>query len=291
MTTFGDMVYQLGGMPVGSAVEFMTRADSNVYFVDGRHGSDHNDGTKLDHAFATIEQATTIVNADIDWTASPWANRDIIVIAPGTYAENLTSLPYGCNVIGMGMDVRDAQNGVKIKPASGDPVDVASVINTSFYNIGFESPGTGAAFDADICNNVRFENCFFTGAAEATTAVYAFITTDATKVTFKDCWFCNADHGIYFNYTDANDKAAYIDVDHCLITGTDVTGIYTHTNLVGPHSVIRDTTIVGAGQTITKGIDDNAGLFDVVNTYIEATTGSEGTRSRNSVYENGSLVG
>jgi len=230
------------------------------------------------------------MNARIGWSNSPWANSDIMYIAPGTYAENLTSLPYGCTVVGLGFDNRDAQNGVKIKPASGDPVDVTSCINTSFYNIGFESPGTGAAFDASNCNNVLFQDCLFTGAAELTTAVYGFWTSDATRVSFRRCHFCNADNGIYFSYTDGGDKACYIDVDHCLITGCSATGIYTHVNLVGPHFVVRDTTIVGAGQTCVIGIDDNAGVIDECKNFIEASTAVSGVRSSNGSYGSGILL-
>jgi len=284
------MVFALGGVPCVSNLEMIPRNDSYVYFVDGRDGSDGNSGRRLDRAFATIENAITVVNDRIDWAASPWGNRDIIVIMPGTYAENLTALPHGCNVIGLGYDVRDGQNGVKIKPASGDPVDVSAVVNTSFYNIMFESVDTAAAFDAAICNNVLFQNCMFTGAPEATTAVYGFWTSDATKVTFRDCWFCNADNGLYFTYTDGGDKAAYILIENCLITGCSATGIYTHINIVGPHFVVRNNAIVGAGQTLTIGIDDNAGIIDEMFNGIEATTAVSGVRSSNGSYGNGVLL-
>ncbi len=290
MTRVPDMLEHMGGVPVINALAMLPRYNSNIYWVDGANGSDGNDGLAWDRAFATIAKAVTTMNDRISWSATPWANRDIMIIAPGTYAENLTSLPYGCTIIGLGHDVRDGQNGVKVKPASGDPVDVGALINTAIYNVGFESPGTGAAFDADICNNNYFEGCFFTGAAEATTAVYAFITTDLTKTTFKNCWFCNADYGAYFNYTDANDKVAYLLMEDCLITGCDTAGIYTHANLVGPHSIVRHCTITGSGQTLTKGIDDNAGVIDEMFNAIEATTAVEGVRSSNGSYGNGVLL-
>ena len=290
MTTAPDMLYHLGGVPVGGLPFFKTYT-SKVYYVDTVNGSDNNSGESIREAKATIAAAVTLVNNRISWSDSPWGRRDIIIILPGTYAENLTSLPYGAVMYGVGLDNRDAQSGVKVKPASGDPVDVGSCINTEFYNIGFESPGTGAAFDADICNNSYFYNCFFTGAAEATTAVYAFYTTDATKLTLDNCWFCNADNGIYFNYTNANDKAAYVNIKDCIITGCSATGIYTHKNLVGPHSVVRGTHISGSGQTCLIGIDDNAGILDVSWTTTESSTGFSGCRSVNGSYANGSLIG
>jgi len=277
----------LGLMGSGPADDVLK---GNIYYVNKDGGKDTNDGLSPRYPFLTIAKAISVVNARISWSASPWANHDSIVIYPGEYAENLTSLPYGATVIGLGHDVRDAQCGVKIKPASGSPVDVGACINSAFYNIGFESVDTSAAFDAAICNNVLFSGCFFTGAPEATTAVYAFITSDATKVTFRDCWFCNADNGMYFKYTDGGDKAAYILVEDCLITGCSAAGIYTATSLVGPHFIVRHNTIAGAGQTLAIGIDDNAGLIDESFNAIEATTAVDGVRSSNGSYGNGSLL-
>ena len=131
MSVTPDMLFHMGGVPVGGPI---IPSSANAYFVDGLNGSDSNEGRRNDEAFATIAAAVTIMNARIDWSASPWARRDVLIIQPGTYAENLTSLPYGCVVIGAGEDIRDAQSGVKIKPATGDAVDVGACINSSFYN-------------------------------------------------------------------------------------------------------------------------------------------------------------
>jgi len=52
MTTFSDMVYHLGGLPVMAGVPFCK--DSKYYFVDARNGNDTNDGLSLEHPMATI---------------------------------------------------------------------------------------------------------------------------------------------------------------------------------------------------------------------------------------------
>lgn len=282
LTSFGIPLPN-GGLP-------LKKNSANYYFVDTANGADTNNGLSPDKAYATIAKAVTTVNARINWSASPWGTGDVIVVFPGTYAENLTSLQYGATMYGIGYDIRDGQNGVKIKPASGDAVDVGACINAEFHNICFESVDTAAAFDAAVCNNVLFQNCMFTGAAEATTAVYGFWTSDLTKTTFRNCWFCNADNGAYFTYTDANDKVAYLLMEYCVFTGCSATGIYTHTNLVGPHSVVRHCTITGSGQTLTIGIDDNAGVLDEAFNAIEATTAVDGVRSSNGSYGNGVLL-
>lgn len=261
-----------------------------AYFVNKDGGSDGNDGLSADLPQATIESAVTDMNGRIDWTASPWGNHDILYIYPGTYAENLTSLPYGCFVIGLGTDIRDAQIGVKVKPSSGDALDCASWVNGHMEYVGWESVDTAAAFDAAILNNVYMYKCFFTGAAEATTAVYGLWTSDSTKLTLDTCWACNADNGFYFTYTDANDGINYLDMVNCKITGCSATGIYTHTNLVGPHSTVRFCHISGSGQTLAIGIDDNAGVLDESFNCIEATTAVDGVRSSNGSYGNGVLL-
>ena len=87
MTTFGDMVFQLGGSPVGG-LPIMT-GENKYYFVDGKYGLDGNSGSKPTDALATIGAAITLARARVDWSATPWARRDVIVIAPGSYDEAL----------------------------------------------------------------------------------------------------------------------------------------------------------------------------------------------------------
>ena len=132
---------------------------ANIYYVNKLVTSSGN-GLTWAKAFKTIAEAITVVAARVDWSASPWATNDVIVIGPGLYAENLTSMPHGATMMGIGHDLRDAQLGCKIKPASGSPVNVGAMINTKFMNIGFEAADTSACFDAEILNNCMFGFCF-----------------------------------------------------------------------------------------------------------------------------------
>lgn len=52
MTTYGDMLRHLGGLPVMAGIPFCK--DSKYYFVDARNGSDGNDGLSPDSPLATI---------------------------------------------------------------------------------------------------------------------------------------------------------------------------------------------------------------------------------------------
>jgi len=240
--------------------------------------------------FSTVEEAITKMNSRIDWSVSPWAVGDTLYIFPGTYAENLTALAHGCYIIGVGDDVRDGENGVVIQPASGDPVDVGALINTVVENMGFVTNGTNQAFDCAITNNCYFRRCFFSGPAESVTATYGFYTNDSVKTTWEDCWFCNAAIGLGFDYADANDSVSYAKIKDCQVTGCGTSGIYTSTNLVGPHSQIINTHCTGGGQSTTKQFDDNSNLFDVVMSTFEGTTATEGGRSFNGSYGNGALI-
>lgn len=288
MSVAPDMLFHMGGIPVGGPI---IPSSSKVYFVDKKNGSDSNDGRNLNGgSLATIAAAITLVNANIDWSVSPWAQRDVIYIMPGKYAENLTSMPYGAIMIGAGYDMKDGENGVLIKPAAGSPVNAGSVINSEFYNLGFESPDTDAAFDCTVSNSNLFYNCWFKGLPAATTAVYAFLTTDTTATTFRNCWFHNADYGVYFKYVDGGDKVVGLTIEGCRITACSAAGIYVASSLVGNNAIVRHNTIAGAGETMTIGIDDNVGIIDESFNAIEATTAVDGVRSSNGSYGNGVLL-
>jgi len=76
MTTVGDMLYQLGGVPVNS--EFTT---GSVFFVDSVTGSNSDDGKSPATAFATIDFAIGNCTAN---------KGDIIYVMPG-HDENPTA--------------------------------------------------------------------------------------------------------------------------------------------------------------------------------------------------------
>jgi hypothetical protein len=287
---YGLSVY---GMPlVGPDVPMFFGANTQYYFVDGTNGSTTNSGERADDALSTIAAAITKCNDRIDWSVTRWANNDVIIIAPGVYAENLTDLPYGCTLVGLGFDNRDAQNGVKIKPTSGAPVDVDSVINSTFINIGFETADTTAGhavFDAAICNNCYFFGCRFAGPAETATAV-GFVSNDMTCTKLFDCDFTCLDKGLDVNYADSGDKFAHCYLGCCRFTQIDTAGIEISLSLVGPSSIVERCIFVGAGQTMAIGIDDNVGLLDIIRCDITATDPIQGCRSAEGCYGNGLLL-
>lgn len=285
--------YNFRGTVLGVGSPGFPPARASVYYVDGKSGSDSNTGKSWEGAFATIAKFNTVARARVNWSDTPWARADICYIAPGTYAENLTTMTHGAMYIGMGHDIRDAQLGVKIKPASGSPINLDGLVNTAFFNIGFESADTSRAFDCTVLNNCYFDTCFFSGAAESVTCTEAFYTSDCVKTTFKNSWFCNAGYGMRFEYVDGGDSISYLLVEDCIISGVGTCGIYTSLNLVGPHSIVRRTDVYGGGQTLTTGVNDLSHILQLSGVNIEATTaiGASGApRGVNFSYGNGTLL-
>lgn len=76
MTTFADMVYGLGGVPLLDNIPFSK--GSRAFFVDPDNGSSGNDGRTPDHALALVSQALAKCAAD---------NNDVIFLL-GTATGN-----------------------------------------------------------------------------------------------------------------------------------------------------------------------------------------------------------
>jgi len=254
------------------------RHDSNQYFVDGRYGNDNNSGKSVGQPYKTIAKAITVANARINWSASPWANSDKITVFQGSYAENLTSLPYGCEIEGMG-DAWDAdgENGVRIKPASGSPVDVNACINCKISNIGFESADASKVFDAAIMNNVQMLHCRIAGAPEATTSVAGIYVNDSVQLTVRDTQFNYLDCGIDAVYADGGDSFTRALIEKNYMSYISEAGIRVSASLVAPASKIIGNYIGQGGQTLAIGIDINiTNTIEIFGNYISATDGIEG---------------
>ncbi len=63
MTTFSDLVYQLGGVPLGLQGLPYTK-NSKYYFVDPANGNDNNIGTDLANPLATVGQGLSNTTAN-----------------------------------------------------------------------------------------------------------------------------------------------------------------------------------------------------------------------------------
>jgi parallel beta-helix repeat protein len=93
MTTFGDRLYQLGGIPVGGY-----EGDGAVFYVDPSSGSASNSGTKPTDALASMQDAIDLCVAD---------RGDTIIRMPGS--EVTTAV---INVNKAGITIKAATYGI-----------------------------------------------------------------------------------------------------------------------------------------------------------------------------------
>lgn len=284
-------------------VEFMQGAGlqlvrSEQFHVDGKDGSDNNNGLSMDRAFASIAAAVTAMNARIDWAESPWARADLLYIAPGKYAEALTSMPYGCSVIGLG-DAFDlnGERGVTIKPAVGSPVDCTSIINSRIENICFESPDASPIFQVDNFNRNVLVDIVLSGlpGASPTTTKALEIVKDMTGNRLTNIVMQVIHNGLYVVTDNANQKQASGNIlEEIIVRQCDQKGIFFHANSVPSLTILKDSEIGDGSTTLALGLDDDTGLVKVSNTNFQAAAcdpaSGDGDSKYNNCFLNGTLM-
>ncbi len=297
-----------GYAEIGRKIRFLKRVEfmqgsglqlarSEQFHVDGKDGSDNNNGLSMDRAFASIEAAITAMKARIDWAETPWARSDVLYIAPGLYAEELTSMPYGCSVIGLG-DAFDlnGQRGVTIKPGSGRPVDCTSIINSRLENLCFESPGASPIFQVDNFNRNVLVDILLSGlpGASPTTTKGLEIVKDMTGNRLSNVVIQVIHNGIYVVTDNASQKQASGNIlEEIIIRGCDEKGVFFHRNSVPSYTILKDSEIGDGSNTLALGLDDNSGLVKVSNTNFIADAcdpAHDGGGNYNNCYLNGVLM-
>lgn len=293
MTTFGDQVFQFGGVPTGCELPLIFPT-SRYYFADKLNGKPGNSGRSAKEPLDTIAAAITLMNATIDWATSPWSDNHVLVVAPGKYDETLTGLPYGCTVIGTG-DAFDlnGERGVTIYSSTGSAVDVTSCINMGLYNLAFEGTGANPVFKADNFNRNIVRNCLFAGNTGDTTTNCFEVVKDMTGNRFTNCVFHRAAYGMYIDTDNANSKQASGNIiEDCYVTGCTDVGIYFEANTVPSFTVINRCNIGDGSTTLALGLDDDTDDVGVFNTNFIATANdpASGAGKYNNCYLNGVLI-
>lgn len=267
------------------------RTHGQHYFLNIDGGSDYYDGLSAEKPLLTFAEAFTRMRGRVDWSATPWANHDVLWVYPGVYAENITALPHGCAIVGVGgFDLKDGQMAARIVPAAGSPVNVGGFVNAEIYNIAFESVTTSPVFDSEILNNVLFDNCYFTGPVETSTAAAGIVALDSVMLRVVNCQFSCLDKGIDINYADGGDSFSHAKILNSFFDQIDTAGIEISSNLVGPSSLVRGCSFHGGGVTMGYAINDGSAILDVAWCDAESTSGFSGCRSVNASYNNGALV-
>lgn len=294
MTTFGDLVMQLGGVPVSSNLPIVFPRASKYFFVDKATGNDDWPGEDAEAPKLTIASAITAMNARINWSNSPWSKNDVLIIGPGKYDETLTALPYGCTIIGLG-DAFDlnGERGVTIYSSTGSAFDGTSVINMRLHNLCFEGTGANPVFEVDNFNRNILTKILFAGNTGDTTTNCFEVVKDMTGNRFDDVIFHRGDYGMYINTDNANSKQASGNVlNNLKVTGCTVAGIYFEANTVPSFTNIYNSNIGDGSTTLALGLDDDTDQVGVFNTNFEATANdpASGAGKYNNCYLNGALI-
>ena len=227
-----------------------------VYYVDGSHPNalDANDGTDPNAPKATIQSAITDNNATIDWAATPpYEGVNVIVVSPGTYAENLTP-PYYCLVVGAGIATGNMTDFcVNVEPATGSAL-AGTGLAAHFKNIRFTANTAVPVVDFDVCNSVIFENCMITDGNPGLATV-GIDMTDAGGSWFIGCKFTGNTNPLTIGLRSTGDFFS------CRVVGCQIQAVTTGIHLSD-----------GAGLTGNALIAHNY-IYKPVNGIITATGG------------------
>lgn len=160
MTTFGDRVYQYGGIPVDSG-DTSSPIFGNVYFVDGTNGAAGNDGGTPSTAMTTVTAAITLQ------TAETGSLGDVIYVMPGDYVESITGNLASVQIIGAGFC--GIAGAVAITPSDGNAY-VGNMSKSAFKNMCFkQASSTNQDYGYVTVPSMQYsviDNCLFLGVAD-----------------------------------------------------------------------------------------------------------------------------
>jgi hypothetical protein len=139
MTTFGDQVYQLGGVPVGSATGAVGLAGGKVFFVDVANGTAGGSGK-------TPADATNSILTAYGY-CTDGKNDCVVVIGSGSAWAPTATLAWAksyTHLIGAAVPLPGMGNRCRIEAAAS--ADITPVITVS---------GSGCLFSNIKCNNMH----------------------------------------------------------------------------------------------------------------------------------------
>lgn len=260
MTTVSDMLYQLGGVPVGGA--FTT---GNVFFVDSGAslaGDNVSSGKTPGAPFATIDYAVGMCTAN---------NGDIIYVMPGhaevvTAAAGLALDVAGISIIGIGRGTD--QPTVTLTTADTADVDVDAA-NILIENINFVAGFADIAVMIDVnATDCTIRNCRFTQSAvdlNALVCIEDALLLASNRLTVEGCYalMYDAANTHFVNFVGTGD--GYIIRNNILIGDWG-------TMAVGGAGIVTYVTIMD--NVISNQANTNDGC-------INLDTGSTGIVMRN----------
>lgn len=248
-----------GPISVDSAGKLITTDVGRTWFVSGNFGSDNNDGSSWDKAFATLAAAITANNADVAADKYGWATRNKIYLSADTTTESLVAFPNKCDVIGVGSYDANDQPGITGMHA---PVNSGNY-GTRFFNIWFK--GTAVASPivtlASTSSGIQFVGCTFD--ATAGTITYAISATASPFLKVIGCDFRGAfaTGVIYFGAGEAGRTI----IEGNVMSGSLGKGIVLASTTTASWAMIaRGNFIQCAGQWVDDDSDSGNGILYVI---------------------------
>ena len=270
MSTFGDRLYELGGIPVGASGA-QAVSNGSVYFVDLNYGSDSNqDGASLKKPFKSLTKALAISHADIARGSDRWARRNTIYACGDAFTEDLTASAQKTDIIGIGS--YDAFKGAGL---IGNHVPVNTALGTRWYNFQFRGDSSGGdMFTLSTANQgIEFHNCRF-HADGGTAATGAILPTAVRFMKIDNCIFEGAfsDAVIQFGAGNASGTIISNNLIQGANNGIECSSSMTMTPEIG--YIINNIFHVTA-----LGVKDEADKFMVVGNrvYSAVATATTGT--------------
>lgn len=170
MTTFGDMLKHLGGLPVMHGLPYSL--NSKYYFVDPANGNDNNNGLTLETAVASIETAEGKCVAN---------QHDTVIYIAGSSGNNLAAaLTWDKNythLIGIAAPTETAQRAriFQVSTLTGASplltVSATGCIFKNFYIFQGVNDATSLINVSVSGGRNYFENVHFAGGGHATQAI------------------------------------------------------------------------------------------------------------------------
>jgi hypothetical protein len=277
MTTYGDLVYMLGGVPTVGGLGEVALAGGKWYFCDPTHGTANGDAT-------TPETATNSLLTAYNMTRDGY-NDGVIFIGGATawnpaamltWSHSYTHLIGTSGLPGVGNRCRIVSQAATALPA---PVTFSGS-GCLIKNIQINNElATGTAGGEAIITGLRniFQNVFFMNPSTATAASYAAKLSGSENV-FVRCSFgqhtnprAAASYGLWFyKGTGGANGNKFINCEfrswasvttHALVyVDVDVDNVAW--NVQFENCLFDNLTIGGAGGTLAVAIDDNCATTD-----------------------------
>jgi pectin methylesterase-like acyl-CoA thioesterase len=196
MTTFGDMLFHLGGAPVSPGIPLNV---GRYLFVNSTSGSDGNRGDSMTRPLDTIQKAVDLAT-----------RGTTIIVAPGAYPETVTisrtSAHSNLTIVGMG-----GRGAAYIDPSVEDTNGmVCHADDVTLINLGVAGEDTTSAVALTVTGSrFRAYGCKIEGGADQVVIGPGTVAQEAAgthgvgaDALFYDCEICWGTDGVVLTCTD-----------------------------------------------------------------------------------------